>query len=122
MSQKHTEADAIRLFKAGRMVLVVEYRGSSVDHITWTDKQTRVRKEADLCKHTVEVGSRSMMVNERMAEDWDGRAAAGRFEAGQFPFPKGTRCVLEYKWVSQERGVLEAEGVLVPLDMGPAKV
>jgi len=103
-----TEADAVKAFLAGAQLMVVEYRGSRTDHISWMDKTTRVRKEADLCKHTVEAGPLSFAVTERMPDDWDPASLVA-------PFPKGTRCLLEFRNFSFDRGSAEADGKLIPL-------
>jgi len=107
-----TESQAVELFKQGRQVMLVEYRNSRVDNIEWADKVTRVRKSADLCKHTVEAGPLSFPVNERMPEGWDANRARAEFAEGKLPFKKGTLCVLEFRTFKTEKGAISAEGTL----------
>jgi len=110
-----TEAQAVELFKQGRPVMIVEYRNSRVDRLEWADKVTRVRKAADLCKHTVEAGALSFPVNERMPDGWDADKAKAEFTQGKLPFKKGAMCVLEFRNFKMERGAVSADGTLYTL-------
>lgn len=110
-----TEAEAVKAFMSGAQVMVVEFRGSRVDHLAWRDDKTGLRREADLCKHTVEAGSKSFAVNERMPETWDAEAAKAAFEAGKFSIQKGARCVLEFTSCGFGKRGFEADGKLIPL-------
>jgi len=111
-SKTITEAQAVEMFRAGRQVMMVEYRNSRVDFIEWTDKQTRQRKSADLLKHTVEAGALSFPVSERMPENWEADKAKAEFAKGQLPFKKGSQCLLEFRSFTSEKGASAASGTL----------
>lgn len=94
---------------AGKPLLVVEYRSSNPEVITYRDKQTGRSANFKALTHTVELGTASVMVRERVGDDFD----PATYKA---PFKKGTRCILHLEGFGRESGVYKAAGVLEPLE------
>lgn len=106
------KVDAHKRFEAGACMVVCEYRSSRVDHIAWRDKTTGKAMQADLLRHTVEVGNTTVSVAQRLAEDVD----PNRFVAN-FPLKKGDKCVMHFTQWHVERGATSANGELEKLEI-----
>jgi hypothetical protein len=107
-SKPITMDDAIGLFKKGHQVVVVEYRNSVAETITWRDKESQKAMSAPILRHNVETETGPMVVDERQGEGF-------RPEDYKAPFKKGQRCLLHFNDMETQRGVLRARGVLQPL-------
>jgi len=54
--------------RKGEVVAVGEYRMSKAETINWRDKQSGAAKSAVVLRHVVEVGDKSVTVNERVPD------------------------------------------------------
>jgi len=100
-----TKSELYKNVENGACMVVCEYRSSRVDHIGWRDKATGKSMEADILRHTVEVGDKSVSVSERMPDNWDGKTFT-------VPVAKGEKAVLEFSDWRTEKGVTSIRGVL----------
>jgi len=100
-----TKAEFVKSVESGATMVACEYRSSRVDSIQWRDKVTGKALQANILRHTVEVGTTSVAVSERMPDDWDGKT----FNA---PVSKGERAVLEFSDWRTEKGVTQIRGKL----------
>jgi len=106
------KVDAHKAFEAGSRLVVCEYRSSRVDHIEWRDKTTGKAMQADLLRHTVEMGNTTLSVAQRLPENADPHKFAA-----SFPIKKGDKCVLHFTQWRVEKGATSATGELERLDI-----
>jgi len=109
-----TKAEVQKLWEAGHQVALVEFRSSRVDELAWRDKTTGKAMKAKLLRHTVEAGTQSVSVQERMPDDWDGKVP--------FEFTKGEQCALNFSAWMTERGAVTVRGTLQRLQPEARKV
>jgi len=103
-------SDATNKWKNGARVLPVTFMKSKADRIKWRDKESRAMMEAPILAHTVATEDGDMMIiNERVPDT---------FKEGDYksPFTKGSKCILEYTTIYEERGVLQARGQIHVID------
>jgi len=105
-----SKSEATLAFLAGEQVIVVEYRGSKVDHVQWRDKQSQRAMSGDFLRHTVESNSASFPVDQRLAEGETAQAVIAELEKAGLK--KGDKCILRYTQLTSAKGRVEAKGVL----------
>jgi len=101
----------------GELCMPVEYRNTKTDEIHWRDKQTGAAKTAVLLKHTVEFGTMTAIVNERLPEGATKQVADGLAMATATKFKKGARCILVADEFRVERGIAQVRGKLETLEV-----
>lgn len=117
MITQYTQQQAVDAFLRGEQVLCVEYRGSRVEPITYSDKSRGgERVHRNLIKHSIEAGDRSMTVTEWTDDSF-------KPELFKPPFVKGARCVLTFTGFDIDKGNIDVRGKLVPMvvDKGPIR-
>lgn len=93
-------------WESGIPVLLVEYRKSMAEQINWRDKASGKMMHAPVLRHTVETATASVMVTERVADDF-------KVDGYQAPFAKGQRVALYATELATDKGQLSARGQLV---------
>jgi len=93
--EKMKEQEFQKLASAGNPVVVVEFRSSKAEKITWRDKETKKSLSAPVVRHTVECGEVSVGVGERVDENYDVSKMTviddGNYQGNQiFIIPKST--------------------------------
>lgn len=103
------KADAVKLWESGAMCVVVEFRRSIAETISWRDKTSGKALTAPVVRHTVESGIATITVNERVADDFN-------VAAFKPPFEKGARVLLQFTELHTEKGNVSARGTLTALE------
>jgi hypothetical protein len=104
-----TQDDAIKNFQAGIPCLIVEFRSSKAERITWRDKTTRETMTAPLLRHCVESANGTpYVVNERVDATFDP-------DAFKQTFVRGSKVFLEYVSSESMRGIIHFAGTIRPL-------
>lgn len=101
------KVDAEKLVGAGALAVIAEYRSSKPEHIRWRDKQTGKAMEADMLRHTVEVGDASIAVSDRLEE-----GETGEGKIAKLGVKKGQKVLLRFSEITTERGLISARGTL----------
>lgn len=105
-----TKVEVTKMFEEGKAVLLVEYRSSRAERITYRDKVTRATVQMAVLRHSCEAADGSpYMVNERVAENFDEKGYHSAFQRGQ-------RAVLIFTSMTVERGIPHFVGQLYPLE------
>lgn len=109
-----TQKQITEEFLAGGLVLVGEYRATSIDKISWRDKETKAALSAEVMYHTVETATGSVKVNERLADGVTGekRLAEIRGEG----ITKGKQVVVRFSELKTERGNVSLRGSIELLE------
>lgn len=93
---------------AGNIIVAGEYRHSKAETINWRDKQTGRAMSGVVLRHTIEMGSETVAVSERVPD--------GVKEGDiRWPWVKGQRVVLHLEELSRKLGLLSARGRLEAL-------
>lgn len=103
-----TEKDAIAMFLAGHPVVLGEYRSSEAEVINWRDKTTGKALSAPVLRHVVEFGSKSVIINERVEENFD-------ILNYRSPYRKGSKVLVELASMESQRGVISCRGNVIPV-------
>lgn len=103
-----TLKQSVEKFQNGERILIGEYRFGKAETIKYLDKLTRKPSSFTSVKHTVEIGSESFQISERVAEGFD----VSSFTA---PMPKGAKCVVLFDRFTIQNGVGQFSGTVVPL-------
>jgi len=103
-----TKKQATEMFQAGKLVAVVEYRSSVVEHIAYRDKVTGRALSFDKITHNVELGALSIAVSERAPEGLDITKYVP-------PVKKGTVCLWHVDSYARQNGAYRGSGVLEAL-------
>jgi len=98
-------SEAVAKWQAGDRLLFGEYRASKAEVIKYRDKTSHQMTEMKMLRHTVEIGSDSVQVNERVDDNFD---VAGY----KPPFTKGQKVVVFVDSLLIEKGVPNARGKL----------
>lgn len=94
------------MFESGKPVLIVEYRSSKAERITWRDKTSKAMTSAPMLRHTCEaVDGSCYIVSERVPENFD----VDKFQPSM---AKGSKAVLLFSSMSTERGITQFQGHL----------
>lgn len=104
-----TDKQVIEAMMSGSRIFVGEFRATKTDHITWRDKDSGRRLEADLIRHTVECGADTIMVNERLPDGQD-------ITKMSWPFKKGDRVVVHVESMEVNKGFTQVRGRLERID------
>ena len=100
--------EAVEGFKQGAKLLLCEYRHGKAERVRYRDKVTGKAAEFVTVRHTIEVGSDTFLVTERVPDDFD--------EVGYRPaIAKGARCVLQFDRFEVRNGVGQFVGRLIPI-------
>lgn len=94
---------------SGQSYLVVEFRGSKVEQITYRDAKTQQKASFWKQTHHVELASNPVVVSERIPDGVDPAAIKS-------PFKKGQTVVLHLTKMESVNGITSAQGVLLPLE------
>lgn len=100
-----TKTQLIEKVVGGALLVVGEYRMSKAEMLRWRDKVNGQNKEAPILRHTVELGSNSVQVNERVPD-------GTRLEDIHVPFKKGQMIVLAVESYSVDKGAVSCRGHL----------
>lgn len=110
------EEQVLQHIHAGQFATIAEYRFSKKEMINWRDKTTGQAKTAPTLRHTVELGSDSITVNERLPlsiqkldEIPDTMLTAHK---------KGDTVILTVTELSREKGLVSCRGSLEALQNG----
>jgi len=95
-------------WERGELVVLGEYRMSKAELIQWRDKQTGKAMEAPMLRHTVEFGSISVQVAERVPD-------GTRVEDIHVGFSKGDKVAVYLTELTSTRGAVSAGGRLLKL-------
>jgi hypothetical protein len=97
-------ADAVERFKAGKLVVMLEYRSGRADSITYRDKLTRQPMVLQKISHSLEFADGTQVtLNERVPDN-------ARLDGWQPPFAKGTRVLVTVSRFVVEKGVASLGG------------
>ena len=107
-----TEKQAVEIFLAGAFVAVGEYRMSKAEMISWHDKQNGQAKSAPMLRHTVEVGSISVALSERVPD-------RTKIEDIKVPFNKGESVFVHLDELASVKGSVSGRGRLEKLTRSP---
>lgn len=109
------QSEFIRGVLAGKPAIVVEYRQFKMEPITYRDTKSGAMVTKDTVAHGVEAGDLQVRVSEWIPDGVDAKTLKPAFE-------KGTKCILVIKSLNTDKGVLRAQGELIPLEPDePAK-
>jgi len=97
---------------AGELLVAGVYRHSKAEMLNWRDKVSGRAMSAPVLRHTLEFGSETVSVSERVPENT-------RLEEIKIPWVKGQRVVLHLEELTRNMGLLSARGSLEPLQDGP---
>lgn len=103
-----TLEQAISEFKRGKFVVVAEYRSSKAENIKWRDQQSGRMLSGVTLTHVLECDGATIMVGERVPDDFDPKEY-------QPPFSKGQAVLLRLERLYTEKGVQKANGKLEAL-------
>jgi hypothetical protein len=110
------ESTFLKRVRAGEMLAIGEYRHSRAEMINWRDKKTGAAMTAPVLRHTVEFGSNSVAVSERVPD------SIKRIEdMPPIPFTKGETVILVIEELTKNMGLVSARGGLEKLAPSPAK-
>jgi hypothetical protein len=104
------------MVESGEFVAVGEYRMSKAEMINWRDKTTGQAKSAPVLRHTVEFGTNSVQVAERVPD-------STKIEDIRVPFKKGEGVLMHFTEMVTEKGVISCRGRLekvVPIASSPS--
>ena len=90
---------------AGGFIAVGEYRLSKAEMINWRDKVTGKPMSAPMLRHTVEFGSQSVAVQERVAD-------GTKIEDIHVTFNKGDAVILHVDEYTSAKGLVSCRGRL----------
>jgi len=107
-SKPISRKEAFELWLKGSQILIVEYRNSVAETISWRDRETNKMLSAAILRHNVETDSGPLIINERMGEGFDPKSYAS-------PFTKGKRYVCHFTEMATARGVTTGRGTLQTL-------
>lgn len=99
-----------KLFLAGSLVVLGEFRMAAVDGIDYRDKKTGNARHADVIKTTLEIGNKTLTLTEFVREE------NFKPENWKCPFKKGQRVVVELDGLMENKGILTGSGTLHPLE------
>jgi len=99
------EKEIVSSVLGGAFLAVGEYRHSKSEVIKWSDAKTGRAMSAPVLRHTVEFGSESVTVNERVPQDM-------KLEDIKVPFSKGQLVVLRVEEFTRKLGMASARGKL----------
>ena len=105
---------ATELFLAGGFLAIGEYRMSKAEMLNWRDKQNGQAKSAPMLRHTVEVGSVSLTLAERVPD-------TTKLEDIKIGFAKGDLVVVYLDELTSPKGVVSGRGRLEKLAASPDK-
>ena len=108
-------SDAVKAFEAGEPLLVVEYRGTAVAEVGYTDKKTGNRIGSVTVEHHLEAGIEPLHVCEYLPDG----VSLQEVEADTklfAPFKKGQRCVLRVENLRRKAGRLAGRGKLEAIE------
>lgn len=109
MVKTNKMAEAIARFEAGESVMVVEYRVSKADKISWRDKAGSGKVlEAETLRHTVETPSGAFAVDERLPDKVTGAERLAELQKGGLT--KGKKVLLVLTQLITQKGVTSARG------------
>jgi hypothetical protein len=100
--------EAIKRWQSGERLLFGEYRASKAEVIKYRDKTTRAITSMSVLRHTVEVGPDSVVVNERVEDDFDA-------EHYKSPFAKGQKVIVHLDSLVIEKGIPQARGKITAI-------
>lgn len=78
-----TLEQAVKEWQSGTLCALVEYRSSKAEPIQWRDKETHMVMRGVTLTHAVESDKGSMMVSERVPEDFNWKEYTSPFRKGQ---------------------------------------
>lgn len=105
-----TLSEATTQWQNGSNILIVEYRSSTAEVITYRDKSTGRMEKMNRLTHNCELGNISLPVSERIP---DGSVLEpATYKA---PYQKGQRCLLTFESILKEKGAYKVNGRLEPL-------
>jgi len=96
-------AQAIEQWQQGARLLFGEYRSSKAETINYRDKETRQMTQLKMLRHVVEVGSDSVMVGERVPDNFN----PAEYKS---PFTRGQKVVVHIDSLLIEKGVPTCRG------------
>lgn len=111
-----TLQEATNQWQAGSMTMVVEYRSSVAENITWRDKTTGRTETMGKITHNCEMGTLSLPVSERVPS-----GAAVDVPNYKAPFKKGQQCLLTFESILRDKGNWKVNGRLEPIVTNGAK-
>jgi len=100
-----TKTEAVKLIEAGAFIVLGEYRMSQSEMLNWRDKTNGKPMSAPILRHTVEVGNRSIAVNERVPD-------GTKLEEIVVNFKKGDVVALHLDEMTANKGLVSCRGRL----------
>lgn len=107
-TQIRTLEQAISEWRAGKLCALVEYRSSKAEPIRWRDKDTHMTMNAVTLTHSVETETQTIMVSERVDDNFD-------WKDYKAPFTKGQKAIVFFDSVGRNKGVTTLYGKLEPV-------
>lgn len=105
--------EALARCKAGELLAIGEYRFSKSEMLNWVDKQNGRERSAPILRHTVELGDKSVVVNDRVSPNT-------KLEDIHVPFSKGQQvAVFVEEWVVS-KGQVSCRGHLELIESTPS--
>lgn len=111
----NTQNQILAHIEKGDFATLGEYRMSKAEMLSWRDKQTGQARSAPVLRHTVEVGDKSITVNERVPDNT-------KLEDIRIPHHKGDPVVLVITELAIDRGIVSCRGTLEQTNGAPSPV
>jgi len=104
-----TDKEIADMVRAGKPVILAEYRGGGADDIKWRDKKTGQQKEGVMVRDYLETEALGPVGMSNFAPDGFKKADWKQ------PFPKGTKVLVTITGMQANAGVITFKGTLTAL-------
>lgn len=97
------KSEALKLLEAGFLGCIAEYRAGFAREIPYVSKVTGKSMVMKKIEHTIEVNGQSVLLSERVKDDYD-------LSKWSQPVPKGQLCLVKLTGFTNDMGSIKAGG------------